>query len=401
MNVATSATSVIRRVTSIKDIIGIIGAHHPHVVGAGFLQRFIERQRIAQAIHAEAERLSFCLVTLADERGNVQGGILTAVPKPPFEEVFASYGPAPMLFGFLFGFQAYNAFHAVMQEVRRIGWENRRRSIVGPVEATINYQCGLLEAPPAFPLGVLMPDNPIDWNQHFERFGFAVAERLFTFEIELSRANFRRLRANTATDLGLDVQQLKPPFSAAQRVAIADVFNSGWRDNWGFVPIDVEYIAALEKEFSPVLWPGLSFIAYKGGRPVGVLVATPDINELTRTDPSRGLLGLPGHVWRFFWRRRARAIRIFILGLVPEFHRTREGAAIVELMLDMGNEWARRYAATHILMGWTLSSNRSVNRLVELWAPEAKRVVHRMWQYQLTDAAGEPKPVSNRPDNSG
>jgi hypothetical protein len=245
-----------------------------------------------------------------------------------------------------------------------------------------------------------MPDNPIDWNQHLERFGFTVAERLFTFEIELSRANFRRLRPNTAMDLGLEVQVLKPPFSADQRAAIADVFNSGWRDNWGFVPIDVEYIAALEKEFSSVLWPGLSFIAYKGERPVGVLVATPDISELTRSDPSRGPFGLVALIWRFFWRRRARAIRIFILGLVPEFHRTKEGAAIVELMLDMGNEWAKRYAATHILMGWTLSSNRSVNRLIELWAPEAKRVVHRMWQYQLTARDGQPGGVSNLSDNS-
>jgi hypothetical protein len=51
-------------------------------------------------------------------------------------------------------------------------------------------------------------------------------------------------------------------------------------------------------------------------------------------------------------------------------------------------------------MGWTLSSNRSVNRLIELWAPEAKRVVHRMWQYQLTAGDGQSEGVSNLSDNS-
>jgi hypothetical protein len=144
----------------------------------------------------------------------------------------------------------------------------------------------------------------------------------------------------------------------------------------------------MEKEFSPILWPGLSFITYQRERPVGVLVAAPDINELTRKEESHGLFGLIPRIWRFFWRRHARALRIFILGVTPEFHGTREGAAIVELMLDVGKEAAERYTATHIQMGWTLSSNHRVNRLVEIWAPDARRVVHRIWQYQLADTAG-------------
>jgi hypothetical protein len=388
MYAVTSASSVVRRVSSIEDMIRIMGKNHPHVAGAGFLQRFLERQRISQAIHAEADRLSFCLVILTDPLGRAECGVLTAIPKSHAETIFAKYGPAPMLFGFLFGFGSYPQFQTVLEEVCRIGWENQRRAILGPFEATINYACGLLEAPPAFPLGFLMPDNPIEWNDHFERFGFTVAERLFTFEIELSRANFRRLRTTTATDLTLSVQQLTPPFSPEQRAAIADVFNSGWKNNWGSVPIDVDFITSMEKEFSPILWPGLSFITYQRERPVGVLVAAPDINELTRKEESHGLFGLIPRIWRFFWRRHARALRIFILGVTPEFHGTREGAAIVELMLDVGKEAADRYTATHIQMGWTLSSNHRVNRLVEIWAPDARRVVHRIWQYQLADTAG-------------
>jgi hypothetical protein len=141
---------------------------------------------------------------------------------------------------------------------------------------------------------------------------------------------------------------------------------------WGFVPIDISFIEALEKEFSPILWPGLSFIAYQQGRAVGILIAAPDLNEVMRDE-----------AWRFFWRRKARALRIFILGLVPELHGSREGAAIVELMLDTGKAGAERYEATHVQLGWTLSSNHHVNRLVELWAPEALRVVHRIWQHSL------------------
>jgi hypothetical protein len=320
---------------------------------------------------------------------------VTAIPKPGAEATFAKYGPAPMLFGFLFGFRSYQQFQDVFDEVRRIGLETQRRAAVGPFEATINYQCGLLEAPATFPLGLLMPDNPIEWNDYFERFGFTIAERLFTFEMELAQANFRRMRTSVAADLKLSLRQLTPPFSAEDRTAIADVFNTGWRNNWGFVPIDVDYIESLEKEFAPILWPGLSFIAYQAGKPAGVLVSAPDIIELTRPDPGQ-LLGIVRRVWRFFWRRRVRALRIFLLGLVPEFHGSREGAGIIELMLDTGREAAERCAATHLQMGWTLSSNTRVNRLVALWAPTAQRVVHRVWQYQLPATGRSDAAVTDR-----
>lgn len=388
MSAAISANSI-RRIVSLKEIGRTIGAHHPHVLGASWPQRMLERQRIAQAIHAEQHRLSFCLVAGTDSTGRAECGVLTAIPKPHAEETFAKCGLAPMLFGFLFGFRSYTQFQAVFEDVKCIGLEKHRKSLLGPFEATINYSCGLLEAPPSFPLGLLMPDNPIEWNDYFEQFGFTVAERLFTFEIELARANFRRLSTRVASDLKLSVQQLTPPFSIAQRAAIAEVFNSGWRNNWGFVPIDTPYVEALEKEFSPILWPGLSFIAYQEQRPVGILIAAPDINEITRTGPEERWFGVVARTWQFFWRRRVRALRIFILGLVPEFHGSREGAGIIELMLDTGNEAAERYAATHLQLGWTLSSNNRVNRLVELWAPSAQRVVHRIWQFRLADAANQ------------
>jgi hypothetical protein len=387
MNADTSASNI-RRIASIKEIIQTIGRHHPHVVGAGWLQRTLERQRIAQAIRAEQARLSFCLVVRTDSKGRPECGVLAAVPKLHAEETFATYGPSPLLVGFLFGFRSFQQFEDVFAEIKRIGLEEGRQLVLGPFEATINYSCGLLESAPAFPLGLLMPDNPIEWNSYFEQSGFTVAERLFTFEIAFAHANFRTLSRGIADSLKLTLKQLTPPFSPEERTAIAKVFNSGWGQNWGFIPIDVGYIEALEKEFSPILWPGLSWIAYQDGKPVGVLIGAPDINEITRIEMSQGKLGAVAGAWRFFWRRHARALRIFLLGLVPDLHGSREGAAVIELMLDMGKTSAERYAATHVQLGWTLSSNRRVNRLVELWAPGAARVVHRIWQHRLSATIG-------------
>lgn len=384
-----AASAHIGRLTRIADIIHMLCRHHPHVLDVGLLERAIERRRIAQALRAEEPRMTFCLVVRMSSDRKVECGALTMIPKQPAEAIFAGYGPAPMLFGFLFGFASYPAFQDVFEEIGRVGVENNRQRITGPFEATINYSCGLLEANPAFPLGILMPHNPIQWNGYFEEFGFTVAERLFTFEINFSRAKFTGLSAKLASNFAITLQELRPPYSSDQRAAIVELFNSGWRGNWGFVPFDLELLERIEKEFSPILWPGLSFLAYKGDRAVGLLVAVPDLNEITRMKSSGFGLNVVAAAWRFFVRRRARAVRILILGLRPELQGTREGVATIEFMMETGQKIAEaRHGATHLQFGWTLSSNHQVNRLAERWAPDAQRVVHRIWQSKLPYAVG-------------
>jgi len=378
---AVSPPGEISRSDDLRHIVALLGRHHPHVVGHGWLTRLLERKRIANAVHSQRDELDFCLVTLANGSDEPLCGVLTATPKPAAEDTFAETGRRPMLFGFLFGFASQDQFDSVMREVVALAGERGRETLVGPFEATINHSCGLLDGEPAFPLGIMMPDNPLVWRDYLAAFGFTVAERLFTYEIDLAEVRFRRLGARAAEELGLSMRQLSVPFSAADNAAIREVFNSGWHDNWGFVPIDEEYVDILAREFRPLLWPGLCWLAYRGDRPVGVTIAAPDICEVTRGAP--GPAKLVARLWRFFARRRVRALRIFVLGLASEMHRSAAGACVVEMMIDTGRAVAERYGARHLQVGWTLSSNRRINRMINHWAPDAPCVVHSMWTLAL------------------
>ncbi len=371
----------VRRITAADEIIRIVSAHHPHIVGAGFLKRLVERDRIAHAIHAEESRLSFCLVQLSDPTDGTISGAVTAIPRPGAEEAFVAYGAAPMFFGFLFGFKAFADFERVFDDIRRLAVESDRRTLFGPFEATINYSCGLLEAQPAFPLGLLMPDNPIVWNDYLEQMGFAVAERLYTFEVALDQLRRRRRLDTMSSNQAVTIKTLKLPLSPQERAVVAEVFNDAWRNNWGFVAMDAAFIEALEKEFAPLLWPGAASIAYKGEKPVGILIGTPDLNEvLSAAGPWPVLSAL----FRFFVRRRIRAVRIFFMGVIAEVQGTREGAGVVELLLATGKAAAERHGATHLQLGWTLSGNHRVNGLIRLWAPQARQVVHRIWTSEIS-----------------
>jgi len=374
---AASHDGETRRIVDLNEIIDLIGRNHPHVVGNGWLTKMLERKRIKSAIWSQESEFDFCLVTLRQEADSPQCGVLAAVPKPEAEAKFASNGSRPMLFGFLFGFACQQHFDKVMQDVVRLAQERRRETLVGPFEATINYSCGLLDAEPAFPLGMMMPSNPLFWRDYLSSFGFSIAERLFTFEIDIPNARFRRIGSRAAQELGLAMRQLHLPFSPEDKAAICDVFNSGWQDNWGFVPIDSEYVDALAREFRPILWPGLCWLVYRGDKAVGVAIAAPDIAELTRGRP--GPVRLAARLWKLFARHQARALRIFVLGLSSDMHRSAAGASVVEMIIDEGRAVAERYSARYLQVGWTLSSNHRINRMIRHWAPDAPCVVHTMW----------------------
>jgi hypothetical protein len=386
----------VRRTTDADEIIRIVSAHHPHVVGAGWMQRLIERDRIAHAIHAEESRLSFCLHHLVDPADGTFCGAVTFIPRPQAEAVFSSYGPSPAFFGFLFGFRSFADFERVFDDASRLARDSGRQSYFGPFEATINYSCGLLEDAPAFPLGLLMPDNPIIWNEYFEKLGFTVAERLFTFEVALDQLRRRRRLDTMPSNQAVTIKTLKLPLTPDERAVVADVFNDAWRSNWGFVAMDAEFIKALEKEFAPLLWPGSATIAYQREKPVGILIGTPDLNEVLRAAALKGPWPVLSALFRFFVRRRVRAVRIFFMGVVAELQGTREGAGVVELLLATGKDAAMRHGATHLQLGWTLSRNQRVNSLIRLWAPQARQVVHRIWQSDVSgaqDATDGPAPT--------
>ncbi len=383
---AASAGTEIQRHTDIDTIINILGRSHPHVVANGWLGRFIERSRIESAIRSEQANLAYCLVTLGDGADQPQCGMLTAIPKPAAEGRFAATAEQPMLFGFLFGFSNQDQFDKVVHDAIELARERECLTLVGPFETTINYCCGLLHEEPAFPPGMMTPKNPLQWKELMSQFGFELAERLYTYEIDVENTPFRPIGLRAFEKYGLSMRPLRLPVTVEQREAIRDVINSGWKDNWGFVPVDISYVDMLVREFWPVLWDGLSWIVYRGDCPVGLAIATPDVEELIRDEP--GLANVIARLWRFFVRRRVDSIRVFLLGLSSELHGSAVAASVVEMMIHTGKTAAERYRAKKLIVGWTLSSNRRINRMIETWAPDARRLVHSMWTLPVSSADG-------------
>ena len=106
-----------------------------------------------------------------------------------------------------------------------------------------------------------------------------------------------------------------------------EVYNAAWERNWGFVPLTEEEVRHYAKDLKPVLDENWAFIAEKDGEPVAAGLTLPDYNQV--------LIHLNGRLLPFGWakalwyRRKIDRVRVFALGVKPEYQHTGIGGEAV------------------------------------------------------------------------
>jgi hypothetical protein len=145
---------------------------------------------------------------------------------------------------------------------------------------------------------------------------------------------------------------------------ILAVFNDAWQHNWGFVPATDSEAKKMAADLQLILDKQLSFFAEIDGRPVGICVCLPNLNEVIRDFD--GKLS-PVNIAKLVWRLKIRlpkSARLMLLGIRTELRAKRRyaplaTAIIAELVrrgLEEGYEWAE--------LGWTLEDNRLINAAI-------------------------------------
>ena len=144
------------------------------------------------------------------------------------------------------------------------------------------------------------------------------------------------------------------------------VYNSAWARNWGFVPMTDREIEHLAHGLRPFLDPDMVFFAEEDGKPVGISVAIPDVNDnLLRVYPKPGGLVRYGYDGlRFLLDRRQhqpRLFRLLIMGVV-EGYRSR-GIDACFYVETARKAFAKGYRECE--MSWILESNSMMNRIIQ------------------------------------
>ncbi len=144
---------------------------------------------------------------------------------------------------------------------------------------------------------------------------------------------------------------------------ILELYNEAWSDNWGFVPATEAEARQMSRDLKFIADPHIVPFVEIDGRPAGVALAVPNLNEAIH-DLDGKLL--PFGFIKLLWRlkvRRPRTGRLLLLGIRKEY-RTRRYAGLAYLLCDEIYHQARKRGYEWAEFSWTLEENHLINSLI-------------------------------------
>jgi GNAT superfamily N-acetyltransferase len=248
------------------------------------------------------------------------------------------------------------------------GWLQKkgRTEIMGPIDYSTNYVCGLLIEGFQFPPTILTAHNPPYYCGLIESCGFSKVKDWYAWwfaDPSQAVAHLRRIatRVQGRWPITIRPANLKDLRSESRR--LREIFNQAWQKNWGFVPFTEEEIEFMARELKPLIVPEFAWIAEIGDEPVGFTLCLPDVNVVLRELNGRlTRFGLPiGLVKVLLYKKRAQKGRLIALGVVEKYRR----AGIAErLVLRVMEETMIKRGITGEL-SMTLEDNFMINRFLE------------------------------------
>ena len=247
-------------------------------------------------------------------------------------------------------------------------WLRRRgrTEVLGPIDYSTNYPCGLLIDGFDTPQRVMMNHNPPYYARLLEACGLAKAKDLFAWWFDDSNDMLRKWAKRAerfAARGGVVVRPISRKNFDAEVARLQESYNRGWEKSWGFVKMTDAEFRHLALELKKYAEPELVLLAEVDGEPAGLCITLPDFNEATR--PLNGRLttfGVPIGLARLLYNvRRIKTARMAVLGVVEKFRR--RGVAEMFILQSLAAGLALGYTAAEL--SWTLEDNALINRTIE------------------------------------
>ncbi|MEY2492420.1 MAG: hypothetical protein QOH24_1371 [Verrucomicrobiota bacterium] len=248
------------------------------------------------------------------------------------------------------------------------GWLRRkgRIEIMGPIDYSTNYVCGLLIDGFQYPPTILTAHNPPYYAELVEKCHFGKRMDFYAWwfsDATRAAARLRKLATRLQRRMRFTIRPGNLRDLRSESTRLRRIYNEAWRDNWGYVPFTEAEFAHLTKEMKPLLRPELTAIAEVEGEEVGFILGLPDINAaLQKINGKLATFGLPiGLIRLLYEKRRLRRARLIAMGVRPEFRQHGVAEMLVlriieEAMLKLGFKGE---------LSMTLENNIMINRFLE------------------------------------
>ena len=202
------------------------------------------------------------------------------------------------------------------------------RGPIHPVAENWGFIYDGYEYPPVY----MSPWNPSYYHDFFALLGYEKSKDLLVYEIDMKKGYNLPKRYEEFYDKfmshypNINIRRLDMNNLKADAKAIWEITNIAVKDNWGFVPVEIEVMEDMLKKLKLIVNPDAVWIVEDNNKPVGYCLGFPDINII--------LSKIKGNLLPFGWAKlligakKLRDYRLFGLAVHPNY----QGMALDALM---------------------------------------------------------------------
>ena len=230
--------------------------------------------------------------------------------------------------------------------------------IIGPLNLSIDDECGFLIDNFNTDPVVMMPYNPPYYPEFCECYGFSKTKDLYAYYSNVSGDNTNSVSKDgiqMIKEENITVRPINSKDFDKEIEIFMNIYNNSFKEHWGFVPLTKREITQMAKDLQQIAELDLILILEVKGNPVAFYMAIPNINEILKK--LEGKLGLIGMLKFLYYKRKITSVRVYLAG-VKEAYRCKGFLSILHTQLiknirHLGYKWCE--------YSWTLEDNHAIN----------------------------------------
>lgn len=213
---------------------------------------------------------------------------------------------------------------------------------------------------------ILMAHNPSYYNRLLHDCGMGKAHDLYAYLVTratMADDRFQRvMKAVRRRAPKLDIREVRLDSKGFRQdiETMLKIFNQAWAANWGFIDVTPAEVDAIAEDLKPIVDKRITAIAEFEGKPVGMMVCVPNVNEILRKVPD-GRLFPTGWYKLLTGLKRIRGFRTMLMGVTPEFRNRGIDALMIDKVIQDGAEAGYLYCE----LSWVLEDNEPMNSLAD------------------------------------
>ncbi|KTC93468.1 hypothetical protein [Legionella cincinnatiensis] len=235
------------------------------------------------------------------------------------------YNEKVAFWGFFEAENSNEVSEALFAQVEQWALQQGMDTLRGPMNPSINYECGLqISAFDSKPY-IMMPQNPEYYVQLVEQQGYKKIKDLQAWSVDIKQVKIEPQKINLMRALQKRYEIIVRPadvknFTEELKLIVA-IYNDAWSQNWGYLPLDLDEFVYLVSDLKTFIDPNLVYFAEVAGEPCGFSIAIPDLNQVLIKIRNGKLL--PFNFLKLLWQLKVKKtinrIRIPLLGVLQKY----------------------------------------------------------------------------------